>query len=248
MIDRMQLVEPRVTPPLDLQFRPAVLANRAFGTETAGVGIPLVIGLEREGGKRTRFETSIFPEGHPKAEANFYYVERLVKFLLWQRGGFRLTIGGSQSLGERIRSAYSDKGAHSFDSRFMAEQVFERPFSVEICEADDVPAAYEGGEVRGGHLDGSRIGFDLGASDRKVSAVVDGKVIFSEEKIWNPSAASDPGYHYREIMASLRAAAAKLGHVEALPESTSTIDPWSPPCFVALRRNGCRRSATSSCV
>ena len=236
MIESMRLVEPQVAPPLDTQFRPAALANRAFRKETAGLGIPLIIGLEREGGKRTRFQTTVFPEDHPKAETNFYYVERLVKFLLWQRGGFRLTMGGPRSVGERIRLAYSPKGAHSFDCRFMAEQVFERPFSVEICEADDVPAANEGGEVRGAHLDGRRIGFDLGASDRKVSAVVDGKVIFSEEKIWNPSSQTDPAYHYREIMDSLQAAAAKLGHVDAVGGSSAGIYINNRPMVASLFR------------
>ena len=33
----------------------------------------------------------------------------------------------------------------------------------------------------GGHLDGCRIGFDAGGSDRKVSAVIDGETVFSEE-------------------------------------------------------------------
>ena len=39
---------------------------------------------------------------------------------------------------------------------------------------------------RQGHLDGCRIGFDLGGSDRKCAAVIDGKVVHSEEVAWNP--------------------------------------------------------------
>ena len=90
MDNGFQLIKPRIAPPLDDEFLPAVLANHAFKLQVADVGIPLVIGLERESGKLSRFETCVFQEDHPKAGANLYYVERLVKFLLWQRGGFRI--------------------------------------------------------------------------------------------------------------------------------------------------------------
>ncbi|GAI61445.1 unnamed protein product, partial [marine sediment metagenome] len=53
-----------------------------------------------------------------------------------------------------------------------------------------------------------RIGFDLGASDRKVSAVIDSKAVFSEEVVWNPGMQTDPRYHYHEIMSMLYRAAA----------------------------------------
>ena len=56
----------------------------------------------------------------------------------------------------------------------MGEQVYEKDFSVVSCEADEVPASRETGKLLGRNLHGHRIGFDLGASDRKVSAVVDG--------------------------------------------------------------------------
>ena len=49
----------------------------------------------------------------------------------------------------------------------------------------------------GRHLDGCRIGFDLGGSDRKCAAVIDGEVVFSEEIVWDPYFQSDPDYHYR---------------------------------------------------
>jgi predicted NBD/HSP70 family sugar kinase len=231
-----ELVEPRIKPPLDDGFRPAVLANRNFQLQTAGAGVPLVIGLERESGKFSRFETCIFPTRHPRAGANTYYVERLVKFLLWQRGGFRLFIGGPSEIGQYIRNAYSGTGSRRFDARFMGEQVFEKPFVVEICEADQVPLANEGGTAIGGHLDGCRIGFDLGASDRKVSAVVNGQVVFSQEKIWDPSSQSDPGYHYDEIMDSLRTAASKLERVDAIGGSAAGIYINNRPMVASLFR------------
>ncbi len=89
MTDYLELPTPKILPPLDPEFRPAVLANRAYRTKTQQVGAPLVIGLERSDGEMSHFETTVFPEDHPHADANLRYVERLVKFLLWQRGGFQ---------------------------------------------------------------------------------------------------------------------------------------------------------------
>src|SRR3972149_692475 len=87
MIESLKLVIPQFAPPLEPVFRPAVLANRLFQQETAGIGVPLVIGLERTAGELSRIETTVFPEGHPRAGENLMYIERLLKFLLWQRGG-----------------------------------------------------------------------------------------------------------------------------------------------------------------
>jgi predicted NBD/HSP70 family sugar kinase len=236
MENGFQLIRPRIVPPLDDEFLPAVLANHAFQSQVLGVGVPLVIGLERESGKLSRFETYVFPENHPKAGANFYYIERLVKFLLWQRGGFRVFIGGPSNIGHYIRQVYSETSPHSFDSLFMGNQVYEKLFTVEICEPHQVPLANEGGEMIGSHLDGCRIGFDLGASDRKVSAVVEGQVIFSEEKIWNPSIQSDPAYHYNEIMNSLRTAASKMERLDAIGGSSAGIYINNRPMVASLFR------------
>lgn len=237
MSDSFQLIQPKIIPPFDSEFRPAVLANHAFEQQAADVGIPLIIGLEREAGKLSRFETRIFPENHPQAGANFNYVERLIKFLLWQRGGYRVFMGGPRSIGDQIRRVYSDSGKRHFDFHFIGDQVYEQTFRVEICQPSEVPPTNEGGEAIGRHLEGQRIGFDLGASDRKVSAVVDGKVIFSEEKIWNPSAQCDPAYHYNEIMDSLKTAAAKLERIDAIGGSSAGIYIDNRPMVASLFRS-----------
>ena len=67
-METLKLVGPKFVPPLDPNFRPAVLANRAFRKEVtaSGVGVPLVLGLERAEGEVSRFETQVFPEGHPR--------------------------------------------------------------------------------------------------------------------------------------------------------------------------------------
>lgn len=230
------LIEPRIVPPLEKAFRPAVLANRAFEKEVDKVGFPLVIGLLRNKGELSRFPTKVFPEGHPRAQANLPYVERLVKFLLWQRGGFKVYLGGPKSVGEPIRKCYAPDGERRFDSHFMGEQVYEQTFQVVTCTPEEVPAACETGKLLGRHLDGCRIGFDLGASDRKVSAVIDGKVVYSEEVIWEPKKHSDPEYHYREILTAVNTAASKMAKVDAIGGSCAGIFIDNRPMVASLFR------------
>lgn len=236
MIELFKLVKPNLVPPLDSSFRPAILANRAFEQEVSPGGVPLVISLERDNENCSRFESRVFPEGHPRAEANLAYVERLIKFLLWQRGGYRIHIGGPRSIGEYIQKIYSAEGMRRFDYHFMGEQVYERAFTVVLCDPADVPPARESGKQLGGYLDGCRIGFDLGASDRKVSALIDGQVVFSEEVIWEPRIQSDPAYHYQEIKTALQTAATKLPRVDAIGGSSAGIYIDNRPMVASLFR------------
>jgi predicted NBD/HSP70 family sugar kinase len=234
--EMFKLVPPRFFPPLEPDFRPAALANRAFQKEAEAAGVPLVIGLERDRGQVSRYETRVFPQDHPQAGANLRYVERLVKFLLWQRGGYKVYIGGPRSIGEYIRQAYSPQGERAFDYHFMGEQVYEQTFSVVPCKLAEVPAAYEISQPLGRHLDGCRIGFDLGASDRKVSAVVDGQVVYSEEVVWEPRKQTDPEYHYHEIITALKTAAAKMPRVDAVGGSSAGIFINNRPMVASLFR------------
>jgi predicted NBD/HSP70 family sugar kinase len=225
MSNALRLVEPRFTPPLDGGFRPAVLANHEFQRELAksGGGVPLVLGLERADGSVSRFETKVFSDDHPRSDANLMYAERLVKFLLWQRGGWRLYIGGPRRVGDYVKECYSPNGSRAFDYHFMGEDVYERTFIVIPCTPEEVPAQRETEQVLGRHLDGYRIGFDLGASDVKVSAVVDGEAIFSKEVVWEPRDQDDPSYHYGRIMALLEEAATKMPRVDAIGGSSAGV-------------------------
>jgi predicted NBD/HSP70 family sugar kinase len=238
MPSEFHLIAPRFVPPLEPEFRPAALANRAFRREVgaSGRGEPLVIGLERPDGAVSRFETVAFPEGHPRAGANLAYAERIVKFLLWARGGWKVTIGGPRSVGEHIARTYAPGGARAFDHRFMGEQVYGRPFTVVSGKAEDVPAAREAGQPLGRHLEGGRIGFDLGASDVKVSAVVDGQAIFSEEIVWEPTGQADPNYHYEHIVSALRLARSKLSRLDAIGGSSAGVIVDNRPMVASLFR------------
>ena len=237
MSGRLDLLSPLVQPPLDEGFRPAVLANRNFRLQTASIGVPFIIGLERCDGGISRYEGKIFPAGHPNTAANLDYIERLVKFLLWQRGAFRLYIGGPRKIGEHISKCYSPAGTRRFDHQFMGEQVYEQPFQVVECAPQDVPATSDTGRLLGRHLNGCRIGFDLGASDRKVSAVVDGKVVYSEEVVWEPRKHADPEYHYREIVSALKRAAREIASVDAIGGSSAGIYVDNRPMVASLFRS-----------
>ena len=237
MSQPLDLLPPQIQPPLDGNFRPVVLEDQYFRLQTASIGVPYVIGLERGDGSLSRYAGELFPAGHPNAAANLDYIERLVKFLLWQRGAFRLYIGGPRKIGEHISKCYSPAGTRRFDHQFMGEQVYEQPFQVVECAPQDVPATSDTGRLLGRHLNGCRIGFDLGASDRKVSAVVDGKVVYSEEVVWEPRKHADPEYHYREIVSALKRAAREIASVDAIGGSSAGIYVDNRPMVASLFRS-----------
>jgi predicted NBD/HSP70 family sugar kinase len=237
MKELAELAKPQIVPPLDDRFAPAVLANRAYreAMRKSGQGVPLVVGLERGDGSLSVYRTECFDERSSSSALNLPYAERLVKSLLWQRGGWRVIVGGPRSVGEHIRRVYSPQGARAFDFDFMGG-VYEHPFTVEITDPEKVPAASEGTVRLGGHLEGCRIGFDLGASDRKVAAVIDGEAVYTEEIVWDPRHATDPTYHFNEIMAGLKSAAQHLPRVDAIGGSAAGVYIRNRPRVASLYR------------
>ena len=218
------LVKPRIKPPLDANFLPIVLQNHAFldAVRKSGKEQPLGIAIERNDGMTSVFKTVVFAESSDMMKANLPYVECLVKALLWQWGGWKVVLGGPKTFGNHVKNEYSQGGKRAFDAEFMGG-VYEKPFTVEVVDFDEVPQPKEGRVSIGGHLDGCRIGLDLGASDRKVAAVIDGEVVFSEEVVWDPKSHSDPQYHFDEIMDALRAAASHMPRVDAIGVSAAGI-------------------------
>lgn len=215
---------PKMKPALDKDFKPAALYNREFRRAVArsGKGTPLAISLERGGGLVSTYRTHIFEEGSGMDDVNCFYAERIVKLLLWARGGWKVTFGGSKKVGEYIRKAYASGGTREFDSKFMSK-VYEKPFTVEVTEYGRVPEAREETRPIGRNLDGCRIGFDAGGSDRKVSAVIDGEAVYSEEVVWHPKTQSDPQYHFDGILESMKSAAAHMPRVDAIGVSSAGI-------------------------
>lgn len=202
-------------PELDKGFIPLTQFNRAF---LAGAEQPLDVAVERSNGQVAVWHTKI--HGAPDMEqADEYYVERLIKTMLWLYGGFRVYLT-DEALAEKMKIHYSATGRQFFDWDYMAS-VFEHPFEIVAC--DKVPEEKGGAKAIGRHLEGCRIGFDAGGSDRKVSAVIDGEPVFSEEVVWFPKINSDPDYHYDGIVSALKAAAEHMPRVDAVGVSSAGV-------------------------
>ena len=210
-------------PILDPTFLPAALWNRMYAAKVklSPDSKPLAITLERGDSTTSVYRTQVLPPTAENSALNIKYVERLLKFLLWQRGGFRVLIAGDPALAKQIKGIYSPGGQRAFDNEFMGRKVYGRPMEIEA--SDDVPEPREISIPLGRNLDGCRIGFDLGGSDRKCAALIDGKVVFSEEVRWDPYFQSDPQYHYDGIQATLRRAAEKLPRVDAIGGSAAGV-------------------------
>ena len=208
-------VELKNVPSLDPEFIPLMRFNHAF---LEGAKKPVGIAVERADGQVAVRHT--FVHGTPEmAEADLYYVERLIKTMLWMYGGYCVQIT-DQDLCARLNKLYGVDGPQWFDVEFM-HNVFEAPFMI-IC-VDKVPEEKNCPKAMGGHLDGCRIGFDAGGSDRKVSAVIDGETVFSEEVVWFPKTNADPDYHYEGIVAALKSAAEHMPRVDAVGVSSAGI-------------------------
>ena len=183
--------------------------------------MPLVLGLERECGLVSRYETVV----RPRADADtLRYVERIVKFLLWARGGWKLHFGGPKAIGEFIRKTYSPRGRAQVrlrdDGAGLRQEIpgRGRPRRAKFRRQQEMQVA------AGGHLKGCRIGFDLGASDYKVSAV-DGRRagLHRGNAVGSRRASRIPEYHYHHISAALHRAAAHLPRVDAIGGSSAGI-------------------------
>ncbi len=208
-------VQLKHTPVLDPEFMPMLQFNRAF-LETATQ--PVSLAVERADGQVAATHTRI--HGTPDmAEADRYYIDRLVKTELWMKGGYKIYIN-NQDLYDYLKGEYCADGGRAFDWEFMSD-VFEKPF--EVVYTQDIPETLDKPAPMGGHLDGCRIGFDAGGSDRKVSAVIDGETVFSEEVVWLPKINPDPEYHYEGIVSALKAAAAHMPQVDAVGVSSAGI-------------------------
>jgi predicted NBD/HSP70 family sugar kinase len=223
--DGLPLIAPQVTPVLDPWFRPAVLANHAFCEEVAACedAVPAVIALEQADGSVFHYSAALLPESHSLASGNFRYVERLVKFLLWARGGWRVHFAGPKAIAAKLREHFDTSATGKFDSELIGRKVYDRPIEVHATDLKHLPPERSRTQPLGRHLEGCRIGFDLGGSDRKVAAVNEGKVVFSEEIIWDPYHQPNPQYHLDGILDSLRKAAAHLPRVDAVGGSAAGV-------------------------
>ena len=212
----------KVNAKLDSKFQPLSLICRDMREATKEEGQDLVIAIERNKGYTTTYKTRIYKDGTGHDEENFRFVERMAKALLWVAGGYKIIIAGSPVVGAKIKEAYTYEGLRAFDVKFM-ERVYETKFEVVVCDIEDAPKDKSAAAPIGRHLDGCRIGFDAGGSDRKVSAVVNGESVYSEEVVWFPKTNSDPDYHYQGILDAMKTAASKMPRVDAIGVSSAGV-------------------------
>jgi predicted NBD/HSP70 family sugar kinase len=223
MHDLLQ-VKPKVVPPLHPEFRPGYLGNRALAdaAKASGRAVPLAFALKRSSGNVSVFRTVALPAGHPAYAANLDYADRILKYLLWQKGSARIFVTGPKEIAGHLRATYAKSGARAFDADFMAN-VYEEAFDVTWTDEAGFPAENESSAPVGRHLKGCRIGFDAGGSDRKAAAVIDGKEVFSCEVVWEPKINGDPQYHFDGVDDSIRRAAEHLPRIDAIGVSSAGV-------------------------
>ena len=193
---------------------------------------PIAIAVERNNGFISVRKAMIY--GTPEmAEADYRFVERYVKFLLWSIGGFRVSICGASAIAQKLQKAYAPNGERAFDYDFF-QKLYERELEIIDLPLDKCPEAYEIAQPIGGHLDGCRIGFDAGGSDRKVSAMINGECVYSEEVVWHPKKNPDPNYQYEGILDSFRTAASKMPRVDAIGVSSAGVFVGNAPMISSI--------------
>ncbi|MBO5079157.1 MAG: ROK family protein [Oscillospiraceae bacterium] len=216
-------------PGLDPDFIPFGIWADAY---RKGAKQPLAIAVERNNGYISVRNTFIHGT-EAMAEADYRYVERYTKFLLWSIGGFRVFICGNSQIARRLQQAYAPNGERAFDFDFF-QKLYERELEIVDLPLEQCPAANECPQPIGGHLDGCRIGFDAGGSDRKVSAVIDGECVYSEEVVWHPKKNPDPNYQYEGILDSFRTAASKMPRVDAIGVSSAGVFIGNAPMISSI--------------
>ena len=216
-------------PSLDPEFIPFGIWADAYRKEAKQ---PIAIAVERNDGFISVRNTFIHGTD-AMAEADYRYVERYVKFLLWSIGGFRVYICGSSKIAARLQKAYTPAGERAFDWDFF-QKLYERELEILDLPLEQCPAANECPQPIGGHMDGCRIGFDAGGSDRKVSAVIDGECVYSEEVVWHPKKNPDPNYQYEGILDSFRTAASKMPRVDAIGVSSAGVFIGNAPMISSI--------------
>lgn len=232
-------IDPKYTPELDPKFVSPALWNEAFEKKVAQTpGKHRVdIALTRRDGTCFRWSGELLPEGEENDALNFRYVERILKFLLWMKGGCTVMVAGAQRVADQLSKTYCKGGEREFDWNFIGKLIYDQPIEiVKVASEADLPAEKLSSISLGRNLDGYRIGFDLGGSDRKAAAVVNGEVVYSEEVVWNPYHEKDPNYHLEGVDDSLLRVAKHLPQVDAIGGSAAGVYVDNEPRVASLFR------------
>lgn len=209
-------------PSFDKNFQPLSIVLRDYRNLAKTMQTEkLKVCVERTNGYNYIYELDIIKDENYK-DYTYKLAERMVKTILWVVGGYKIYILGPKYIYDGIKDAYTETGARAFDYDFMSG-VYESPMQVIFSNESNFPTLSVCSLKIGGHLEGCRIGFDAGGSDRKVSACIDGKVVYSEEVVWHPKTQTDYNYHYQGIKSAILTAASKMPRVDAIGVSSAGV-------------------------
>ncbi len=227
-----------IIPELDPGFVPAALWNREYRKLAAAASdsVKIAITCERSNGAVSRFDSLMLADTEENLELNLRYVERIVKFMLWAYGGCEVAVAGAPLVAAQLAGIYSADGARAFDYEVMGERIYGKEFRIISIPYDQAKPEKAISMKLGGNFSGCRIGFDLGGSDRKCAAVIDGKTVHSEEVVWDPYFQKDVNYHREGILDSLRRAAAKMPRIDAIGGSAAGVYVENQPRIASLFR------------
>lgn len=233
-----QSLPPELATGADAGFTPAALwiANFSRRAEESGRSRSVTVDLLRNASEGFRTALVLFADEPQWREANQLRIERLVKTLLWAVGGYDFRIDGADDLLPFLRETYAEGGARVFDNELIGHRVYGHALSFTSAKLAGTEPPLLQAKKLGGHKDGNRIGFDLGGSDRKCAALINGEVVFSEEIKWSPYFESDPQYHIDGIADSLARAAAHLPRVDAIGGSAAGVYVDNTPRIASLFR------------
>ncbi len=231
-------IQAQFTPTLDPNFVAPVLWNKAYAQKVAETpdSISIDIALSRLDGTCFRWSSQILPHEGDNIALNNLYIERTVKFLLWMKGGCTIHVAGCDAIADMLAETYCAGGAREFDWDFIGKRIYDQPIAVTKCCRCALPAESSSSMPLGRNLDGYRIGFDLGGSDRKCAAVVNGEVVYSEEVVWDPYHQKDPNYQVEGVQDSLERAAKHMPQVDAIGGSAAGVYVNSEPRVGSLFR------------
>lgn len=151
---------------------------------------------------------------------SYFHTKKLILTLLWTIGGDHILFKGNHDF-----YLYLKKQIGNDEEIQKSFKEIQRIFSKEVV-LEEINEEYPKITAKTpfiSYFDGNLIGLDLGGSDRKLSVIKDGKLIYSEEMLWNPKEAKDPAYQYNGILESLEKGRSLLPHIDSIGISVAGV-------------------------
>ncbi|MBT3483623.1 MAG: ROK family protein, partial [Opitutales bacterium] len=124
-----------IKPILDPSFTPSTIWNQDYRDQVASSGpVQATLALIRPDETCSLYRIQILPLTERNEQLTLRYLERLLKFLLWQRGASKVLISGCDPLVGKLTAIYSENGARSFDYHFFGGKVYDDPLVIEKCD------------------------------------------------------------------------------------------------------------------